>query len=246
MGRRYAGAGGAYRARGGAALHLGDGAAGPRRRARALAPRRVAARRAPGRARGRRAAARSDGGGARRAGWRARPGCAGRRALPLARPRPLGRRREDAVPRGLPRAGPAVRPGGAPRPRRARARGARRGAAGRRRPAHRPGDRFRLAARARNGGLLELPARALIALALALAACRDQRAAPSKVAVPGEGRDGGPRVTVEVLNASGKPGLAKTATRLLRPAATRRERAPRGGLRAAAPRVPPVAARRRR
>src|SRR6266568_1075172 len=196
MGRRYAGAGSAYRARGGAALHLGDGAAGPRRRARALAPRRVAARRAP---------ARSDGGGARRAGWRARPGCAGRRALPLARPRPLGGRWEDAVPRGLPRAGPAVRPGGAPRPRRARARGARRGAAGRRRPAHRPGDRFRLAARARNGGLLELPARALIALALALAACRDQRAAPS-------------RVTVEVLNASGKPGLAKAATRLLRQA----------------------------
>ena len=34
--------------------------------------------------------------------------------------------------------------------------------------------------------------------------------------MPGEGRDGGPRVTVEVLNASGKPGLAKTATRLLR------------------------------
>jgi hypothetical protein len=32
--------------------------------------------------------------------------------------------------------------------------------------------------------------------------------------VPGEG--GGPRVTVEVLNATGTPGLAKTATRLLR------------------------------
>ena len=36
--------------------------------------------------------------------------------------------------------------------------------------------------------------------------------------MPGEGRDGGPRVTVEVLNASGKPGLAKAATRLLRQA----------------------------
>ncbi len=47
----------------------------------------------------------------------------------------------------------------------------------------------------------------------ALAACRGDRGAPG-LRIPGE--MGGPHITVEVLNASGKPGLAKVATRLLR------------------------------
>ena len=53
-------------------------------------------------------------------------------------------------------------------------------------------------------------------LALALGACRGERTAGGRatVTIPGEGQ--GSRITVEVLNASGKPGLAKTATRLLR------------------------------
>jgi len=51
--------------------------------------------------------------------------------------------------------------------------------------------------------------------AAALVACRGDRARASGLRIPGEA-DGGPRITVEVLNASGKPGLAKVATRLLR------------------------------
>ena len=45
-------------------------------------------------------------------------------------------------------------------------------------------------------------------------ACRGDRAGASGLRVPGE--QAGPHITVEVLNASGKPGLAKVATRLLR------------------------------
>jgi hypothetical protein len=45
------------------------------------------------------------------------------------------------------------------------------------------------------------------------AACRGDRNAASGLPIPGEN---GARVTVEVLNASGKPGLARVGTRLLR------------------------------
>lgn len=47
---------------------------------------------------------------------------------------------------------------------------------------------------------------------MALAACRGERAA-TRLTVPGEH---GGRLTVEVLNASGKPGLARAGTRVLR------------------------------
>ena len=50
--------------------------------------------------------------------------------------------------------------------------------------------------------------------AAALVACRSDRAGASALRIPGE--QGGPHITVEVLNSSGKPGLAKVATRLLR------------------------------
>ena len=43
--------------------------------------------------------------------------------------------------------------------------------------------------------------------------CRGDRGGASHLAIPGEN---GVHVTVEVLNASDRPGLAKTATRLLR------------------------------
>src|SRR5437764_455938 len=43
------------------------------------------------------------------------------------------------------------------------------------------------------------------------------RAAPRATAFPVPGQDG-PRVTVEVLNASGKPGLARSGVRVLRQA----------------------------
>ncbi|HZI23019.1 MAG TPA: LytR C-terminal domain-containing protein [Gemmatimonadales bacterium] len=48
-----------------------------------------------------------------------------------------------------------------------------------------------------------------------LAACRGDRGAAANLPIPGEN---GPHVRVEVLNASGKPGLAKIATRVLRQA----------------------------
>ena len=50
---------------------------------------------------------------------------------------------------------------------------------------------------------------------MALAACRGDRAGNGALAVPGAG-SAGPRVMVEVLNASGTPGLAKVGTRVLR------------------------------
>src|SRR2546428_12973091 len=74
---------------------------------------------------------------------------------------------------------------------------------------------LRPASPARHGGILELARLALSALVLALAGCRDERARVTAFPVPGQD---GPRVTVEVLNASGKPGLAKTGTRVLREA----------------------------
>jgi LytR cell envelope-related transcriptional attenuator len=50
---------------------------------------------------------------------------------------------------------------------------------------------------------------------LALVACRGAGEHSPRHAIPGES---GPRVIVEVLNASGKPGLARAATRALRQA----------------------------
>jgi len=67
-----------------------------------------------------------------------------------------------------------------------------------------------------DGGFLERAHRILIACATALAACRgDRGGASAALPVPGAG-DAGPRVTVEVLNASGTPGLARVGTRVLR------------------------------
>ncbi|HUL48983.1 MAG TPA: LytR C-terminal domain-containing protein [Gemmatimonadales bacterium] len=69
-----------------------------------------------------------------------------------------------------------------------------------------------MAASQRVGGLLEQSRRALIALVPLLWACRSDRP-PPPLRVPGES---GPHVTVEVLNAGNTPGLARTATRVLR------------------------------
>ncbi|HEX9703828.1 MAG TPA: LytR C-terminal domain-containing protein [Gemmatimonadales bacterium] len=63
----------------------------------------------------------------------------------------------------------------------------------------------------RNGGVLEHPRFALIVL-LALAAC-DRGPTRRAYAIPGEDGD---RITVEVLNATRRAGLARTATRALR------------------------------
>ena len=64
----------------------------------------------------------------------------------------------------------------------------------------------------RDGGILELARVALIALPALAVAC-DDRAARQAYPIPGETGD---RVTVEVLNASGRPGHARGGTRLLR------------------------------
>jgi hypothetical protein len=69
-----------------------------------------------------------------------------------------------------------------------------------------------LAPRSRNGLLLERARLRLIVGLVALAACRRGNEAP-EFAIPG---DEGSRILVEVLNASGKPGLARVGTRLLR------------------------------
>jgi len=66
-----------------------------------------------------------------------------------------------------------------------------------------------------NGGVLEFARPALSAVLLAAAGCRADRREAAGLPVPGEG-PGAPRITVEVLNASGKPGLARTGTRVLR------------------------------
>ena len=54
----------------------------------------------------------------------------------------------------------------------------------------------------------------LLVLLTALS-CRGSRPSSGAAVIPGEN---GERITVEVLNASGKPGLARTATRVLREA----------------------------
>jgi hypothetical protein len=71
-----------------------------------------------------------------------------------------------------------------------------------------------MAAAPRDGGILERPGRALIALALVIA-CRDgaERSAARAFPIPGERGD---RITVEVLNATPRPGLARTGTLVLR------------------------------
>ncbi|PYO63532.1 MAG: hypothetical protein DMD28_02010 [Gemmatimonadetes bacterium] len=56
---------------------------------------------------------------------------------------------------------------------------------------------------------------ALSVAACALAACRGDRNGGRALPVPGEGT---PRITVEVLNASGRAGLARLGTRVLREA----------------------------
>ncbi|HKE88745.1 MAG TPA: LytR C-terminal domain-containing protein [Gemmatimonadales bacterium] len=71
-----------------------------------------------------------------------------------------------------------------------------------------------MAARSGNGGLLERARFALI-LALALASGCRHRTVPAAFAIPG---DTGPALTVEVINTTGKTGLARSGTRLLRSA----------------------------
>ena len=71
-----------------------------------------------------------------------------------------------------------------------------------------------MAASARNGGLLERARFALIFALLLGSACR-HRALPQAFAVPG---DGSPAFSVEVINTTGKSGLARSGTRLLRSA----------------------------
>ena len=53
----------------------------------------------------------------------------------------------------------------------------------------------------------------MIMCAAALTACRNERSGGNSLPIPGER---GPHITVEVLNASGKPGLARVGTRVLR------------------------------
>ncbi|PYO67358.1 MAG: hypothetical protein DMD69_10490 [Gemmatimonadetes bacterium] len=131
----------------------------------------------------------------------------------------MGRRRPDALPRRLSRARPPARPRRPRRPHRTGAARAGRRAAGGRAPAHRVGAPLRLATHAGDRGVLELARLALSALVLGLAACHDERPPrpPGATAFPVPGQEG-PRLTVEVLNASGKPGLARTGTRVLRQA----------------------------
>ena len=71
-----------------------------------------------------------------------------------------------------------------------------------------------MAARTGNGGVLERARLALI-VALALASACRHRTLPRAFAVPG---DAGPALTVEVINTTGKSGLARSGTRLLRSA----------------------------
>src|SRR5438034_6911873 len=127
----------------------------------------------------------------------------------------MGRRRQDALSGGLSRAGQIVRSGAAALARSPRARRARCDSETGRGPPRRAGHRQPLAAPPRDRGLLERARRILIAGATALAACRGDRGGGAALPVPGAG-SAGPRVTVEVLNASGTPGLARIGTRMLR------------------------------
>ncbi len=71
-----------------------------------------------------------------------------------------------------------------------------------------------MAACAGNGGVLERARLALI-LALTLASACRHRTLPQAFAIPG---DTGHALTVEVVNTTGKSGLARSGTRLLRSA----------------------------
>jgi len=71
-----------------------------------------------------------------------------------------------------------------------------------------------MAPRSGNGGVLERARLALI-LALALASACRHRALPQAFAIPG---DTGHTLTVEVINTTGKAGLARSGARLLRSA----------------------------
>lgn len=71
-----------------------------------------------------------------------------------------------------------------------------------------------MATRTGNGGVLERARLALI-LALALASACRQRTLPQSFAIPG---DAGPALRVEVINTTGKSGLARSGTRVLRSA----------------------------
>ncbi len=71
-----------------------------------------------------------------------------------------------------------------------------------------------MAAPTGNGGFLERARLALI-LALAFASGCRHRTVPQAFAIPG---DAGPTLTVEVINTTGKTGLARSGTRLLRSA----------------------------
>jgi len=73
-----------------------------------------------------------------------------------------------------------------------------------------------VAVAAGNGGVLELARLALSALVAGLAGCGGGGGAGAgTLRVPGEG---GRRMTVEVLNASGRSGLARSGVRVLRQA----------------------------
>lgn len=71
-----------------------------------------------------------------------------------------------------------------------------------------------MAPRPRNGGVLERARLALILSVVLAGGCR-HRAGPPAFAIPG---DSGRAVTVEVINTTGKPGLARSGMRLLRSA----------------------------
>src|SRR2546422_1303977 len=215
LGRRHAGAPGAHRARRAARDRLGARAARRPGRAGAVAASGLAARCPARRPGGGRAGTWTDGRRSRGPGRRDGPGRTRRRTLPLARLRALGGRRPDAVPRRLPGARPGVRSRRAGRARRA---GPGRAACGVGRggeAADHAGPERRVAAAAGNGGVLELARLALSALVVGLAGCGGGGAGAGTLRVPGEG---GRRVTVEVLNASGRSGLARSGVRVLRQA----------------------------
>ena len=71
-----------------------------------------------------------------------------------------------------------------------------------------------MAPRSGNGGVLERARLALILAALVASGCR-HRALPQAFAIPG---DTGHALTVEVINTTGKSGLARSGARLLRSA----------------------------
>src|SRR3989454_2335695 len=216
LGRRHAGAPGANRERRAAGERRGARAARPPGRGGAVAASGMAARCPARRPGGGRAATWTEGRRSRGPGRRDGPGRTRRRTLPLARLRTLGRRRPDAVPRRLPGARPGVRSRRAGRARRAGPGRAACGVGRGREAADHAGPERRVAVAAGNGGVLELARLALSALVVGLAGCGGGAGAGAgTLRVPGEG---GRRVTVEVLNASGRSGLARSGVRVLRQA----------------------------